>query len=134
MLCPTPSVIGLNFMYYRHFLAHLVQRSHVSYSPSLGVRRRPSYLVIGVSGHVTLSCNQWRNTAFHLYVVFMQFLKVYSYVKKIFFVIHNLKSFISCCILIFWKFPCLDFDRQLFEVNNCLTVLIFVFHGKRTTF
>ena len=45
--------------------------------------------IIGVSGHVTLSCNQWRNTAFHLYVVFMQFLKVYSYVKKLFFVIHN---------------------------------------------
>ena len=46
-------------------------------------------LQVGVSGHVTLSCNQWRNTAFHLYVVFMQFLKVYSYVKKLFFVIHN---------------------------------------------
>ena len=30
-MCPTPSVIGLNFMYYRHFLAHLVQRGHVSY-------------------------------------------------------------------------------------------------------
>jgi hypothetical protein len=32
-------------------------------------------IYIGVSGHVTLSCNQWRNTAFHLYVVFMQFFK-----------------------------------------------------------
>jgi hypothetical protein len=31
-------------------------------------------MLLGVSGHVTLSCNQWRNTAFHLYVVFMQFL------------------------------------------------------------
>jgi hypothetical protein len=38
-----------------------------------------------VSGHVTLSCNQWRNTAFHLYVVYAIF-KGYSYVKKIFFV------------------------------------------------
>ena len=104
---------------------------------TIRIMRDPPYWMaarLGVSGHVTLSCNQWRNTAFHLYVVFMQFSKVYSYVKKIFFVIHNWKSFISCCILIFWKFPCLDFDRQLFEVNNCLTVLIFVFHGKRTTF
>ena len=48
--------------------------------------------MVGVSGHVTLSCNQWRNTAFHLYVVFMQFLKVYSYVKKNIFCYTQLKN------------------------------------------